>query len=71
MDLHHHDLAKGENAELLRRAFRSGFTINVSTESVAADAAIATQDCLPRSRCPALRSVQPGAPRPGNLHGLP
>ena len=38
----HHDLAKGENAELLRRAFRSGLTINVSTESVAAaDAAIA------------------------------
>ena len=38
----HHDLAKGENAELLRRAFRSGLTINVSTETVeAADAAIA------------------------------
>jgi|TARA_Y100000033_G_C2742779_1_gene109418 hypothetical protein len=38
----HHDLAKGENAALLRRAFRSGLTINVSTESVAAaDAAIA------------------------------
>ena len=38
----HHDLAKGENAELLRRALRSGLTINVSTESVAAaDAAIA------------------------------
>ena len=38
----HHDLAKGENAALLRRAFRSGLTINVSTETVeAADAAIA------------------------------
>lgn len=38
----HHDLAKGENASLLRRAFRSGLTINVSTETMeAADAAIA------------------------------
>jgi hypothetical protein len=38
----HHDLTKGENAELLRRAFRSGLTINVSTETMsAADAAIA------------------------------
>ena len=38
----HHDPTKGENAALLRRAFRSGLTVNVSTESVeAADRAIA------------------------------
>ena len=38
----HHDLVKGENAELLRRAVRSGLTINISTETVeAADAVIA------------------------------
>ena len=38
----HHDPTKGENAALLRRAFRSGLTVNISTESAeAADRAIA------------------------------
>ena len=38
----HHDPANGDNAALIRRAQKSGLTINVSTETVAAaDAAIA------------------------------
>jgi hypothetical protein len=38
----HHSLAIGENASLIRSANRNGFTVNVSTESMAAaDSAIA------------------------------